>query len=202
MEGKTRKENFIFHFRDLPSWIRQDPIAFHLLAEYARRTSRTGGDIHWHEEIIHLEPGQFITGRIKTSEILGITEGQYRGAFKRLVKTGSIQTIKVTTHYTICLFRADGVFHIVLGDNSPANEPPASPSVNQPLTTNNTVNTVKTVISDTRSQVKTGDESLSNKKQELVPSPIVYGNSVSHGMESLGQTMQRLRFRPKEADNG
>lgn len=147
MGDPASKENFIFHFRSLPEWLKQSPITFHLLAEFARRARLTEGDVVWNGEIIHLEPRGFITGRIKTSASLGITEGEYRGAYSKLVRYGLIQTIRVTKRYTIGKYCDDNLFFINPQEVSPSEQPPYLPSNNPQPTTNNNDNNEKNVKS-------------------------------------------------------
>lgn len=148
METETMEEvelkNFIFHFRKIPDWLRESPIAFHCLAEFGRRASHIERDISINGENVHLKPKEFITGRKTTAKDLGISEGLFRGAYKKLVKNACIQTIKVTSRYTISLYCDDKAFFVYTESNLPAEEPPVSPPPNQQPTIKNTVDTVKT----------------------------------------------------------
>lgn len=147
MGDPVSRENFIFHFREIPDWLRQSPIAFSLLAEFARRARRNEGDVAWDGESIPLRPGQFITGRLSVSQRLGITENEYRGAYKKLCRYGLIKTISSTNKYTIGLLCADNVFYINPSDDSPAEAPPKPPPLNQQVTTINKDNTDNNVNS-------------------------------------------------------
>ena len=190
MTDTQHKNNFILHFREIPFWLRSEPITFHLIAEFARRTSRTERDVNWQGEIIHIKPGQFITGRISTAQKLGISEGQYRGAFKRLLKSKHIQTVKVTKRYTICLFSSDNPFYIYLDTASPSEKPSDSPSVHQPSTTNDNGNTVDIDNRDNISQVKI-EESHTRKKKEEESASNSQVSTRNSGIESVGEIVAR-----------
>ncbi len=136
----TNKSTYIKHYREIPDWLKQSPICFHLLAEFARRARREAGEIAWSGEAIQLEPKQFITGRISVTGLLGMSEGEYRGACKKLARHGYIKTIKVTNRYSIYLYCADGIFSINASNDSPAETPPNLPTANHQLTTNKNEN--------------------------------------------------------------
>src|SRR3989344_4465374 len=138
----TNKSTFILHYRNIPQWLEQSPIAFALLALFARRARREEGEASWHGEVILLKPREFITGRLSVSKELGISEGEYRGAYRKLLRYGLIRTSRVTMRYTIGLYCADGVFSINPSDNLPPDEPTDLPSDNQQLATNNNDNNV------------------------------------------------------------
>lgn len=144
--GDNNKSTFILHYRDLPEWLEQSPLAFHLLAEFARRARRIAGDVGWNGENIHLEPLEFITGRLSVSRELGLSEGEYRGAYKKLEKYGLIQTIRTTKRYTIAKYCANNVFSINPKEDLPSKSPSQIPSSDPIVTTNNNdknVNNVK-----------------------------------------------------------
>lgn len=163
------KLTFIIHFREVPDGIKQLPIAFHLLAEFARRARRTEGEAVWNGEIIQLLPRQFITGRTKVSQTLGITEGKYRGAYKKLERLRYIKTIKVTKRYTVSEYLADSVFDINAEENLPSEQPSEntsdSPSNSHQITTNNNDNNGKNVNSLLESEHKESRESPSYKEK-------------------------------------
>lgn len=138
--GHINKPSYLYHYRDIPAWIRQSPICFHLLAEFARRARRLEGYISWNGENIHLKPRQFITGRVSVSAEIGITEGEYRGAYRKLTRYGLVRTIKVTNRYTIAELDSDNIFFINPKTDQPSEEPPKLPAPNQQLTTNNKEN--------------------------------------------------------------
>jgi len=126
------QQTYIIHFREFPEWLKQSPHVFHLLAEFARRARRETGFCSWNGEVIKLMPRQFLTGRIKTSASLGLTEGEYRTAYDKLVQQRLITTIKTTRRYTIAEFHADAVFGLNILSEQPTD--------NQQVTTNNNEN--------------------------------------------------------------
>ncbi len=147
MENKQNSSTFIFHYRDVPQWLQQSPYAFHLLSGFARRARRTSGNVGWQGENIHLETRQFITGRLTVSRDLGLTEGQYREAYKKLEKNGLIKTIRTTNRYTIGMYCTDNVFNINPDEELPSKEPSKQPTPHQQTTTNNNGNNEKNVKS-------------------------------------------------------
>ncbi|OGG02402.1 hypothetical protein A2Z33_05060 [Candidatus Gottesmanbacteria bacterium RBG_16_52_11] len=147
METATSKSTYIYHYREIPDWLRQSPKTFHLLAEFARRARRVEGDVAWNGENIHLLPRQFITGRIKLSLELGLTQGEYRSAYEKLVRFRLIRTIRATKRYTVGEYLADGIFGLNLAANQPSEQPSELPTSNQPTTTNNNENKDKNLYS-------------------------------------------------------
>ncbi len=133
MGDNQNSSTFIFHYRELPQWLQQSPYAFHLLSEFARRARRTIGNVGWKGEDINLKTRQFITGRKTVSKDLGLTEGQYREAYKKLEKHGLIKTIQTTSKYTIGIYCADNVFNINPNEEVPSEQPTSY----QQTTTNN-----------------------------------------------------------------
>jgi hypothetical protein len=156
MTENSNRPTYIYHFRNLPEWLRQSPYAFHLLAEFARRARRIEGDVGWNGENIHLLPRQFITGRIKICRELGLSEGEYRNAYKKLIQNKCIVTIKATKRYTIAEYHADAIFDINLIIIKPSEQPSKLPSNNLQTTTNNNV------INENKSR-------LDNKTEESPP---------------------------------
>jgi len=136
MENSNRS-TFIIHYRNISDLLRQSTVTFSLLAEFARRARRIAGDIGWNGENIHLEPREFITGRKTVSRDLGITEGQYRGAYQKLIKNGLIKTIRTTKRYTIGLYCADNIFNINPEEEQPIELPSEQPTGYQQTATNN-----------------------------------------------------------------
>lgn len=169
---RTNKFTFIFHYRIIPQWLEQSPIAFALLALFARRARREVGEIAWNGELIQLKPRQFITGRLSVSKELGISEGEYRGAYNKLLRYGLIRTSKATSRYTIGLYCADGIFSINPSDQSPSEEPTDLPTDNQSATTNNNDNNVNNDSNKFKSRLdKSFEESAESTpyKEELNP---------------------------------
>ncbi len=162
----TNKSTFIFHYREIPQWLEQSPIAFALLALFARRARREAGDVGWNGENIHLEPKQFIAGRKTLSQKLGITEGQYRGAYKKLLRYGSIRTIRTTKRYTIGLYCSDEIFSINASTNLPSEQPTDLPTHSQPITTNKNENNEKNFNSRLDKSTEESHKSLSNKESK------------------------------------
>lgn len=138
---------YINHYRDIPQWLKQSPKTFHLLSEFARRARRIKGDVGWNGETIHLEVKQFITGRLKVSQELGLTEGEYRSAYAKLVRYGLIKTVITTKRYTIGEYCADSVFNLNIPEEQPTEQPSELPTGGQQTTTNNNENNGKNVKS-------------------------------------------------------
>ena len=162
----TNKSTFILHYRNIPQWLEQSPIAFALLALFARRARREEGEVAWNGELILLKPREFITGRSSVSTVLGISEGEYRGAYRKLLRYRLIRTSRVTMRYTIGLYCADGVFSINPSDHLPPDEPTDLPSDNQQLTTNNNDNNVN---NDSNNFISRLDKSI-EKSDKSTPS--------------------------------
>lgn len=165
METTTNKSTYIYHYRDLPQWLKQSPLVFHLLAEFARRARRLETDVGWNGENIHLLQRQFITGRVKLSQELGLTQGEYRSAYKKLVQAGFIKTIRATKRYTVAEFQADGIFGLNLPIDLPSEQPSDLPTHNQPVTTNNNANNDKNFNSRLENQTEKS-QSLPYKESE------------------------------------
>lgn len=145
MNSLKDKTTYIIHFRSLPEWLKKSPVSFHLLAEFARRARRTEGSTVWHGEVIHLKQRQFITGRISVAKELGISEGQYRTAYRILIEFGFIRTIKTTKRMTICSYIADEIFDINLPTDQPSDRPSKKPSDIHQTTTNNNDNNIQEI---------------------------------------------------------
>lgn len=150
MEDKTGNDihmpTYIRLYREIPPWLEQSPNAFHLLSKFARRARWVEGDWTWDGETIHLLPRQFVTGRKKVSETLGLSESEYRTAYKKLKRYGLIVPIKTTNKYTIAELHADSIFDINLPTDSPSNQPAESPTDNQQIATNNKDNNAKNEV--------------------------------------------------------
>jgi len=133
----------------MPEWIKTNPKAFRLLYEFASRSSWKERDIEFEGVLIHLNLREFITGRPSTSKKVGITEQEYRTLYKRFEKLAYIQTIKVTSQFTIGLYLADGIFFNNPPSNQPMGQPSHQPTGNQPVTTIKKVKKVKEGLNNT-----------------------------------------------------
>lgn len=125
---------------NMPEWIRTNPKAFRLLYEFAERSRREEADIEYNGKLVNLKVREFITGRKRTSERVGISEQEYRNLFKKFVKLGFIETISSTNEFTVAKYNADGIFFNNYYAENPTLEPTKEPTDNQPLTTNNKLN--------------------------------------------------------------
>lgn len=178
----TNKSTFIFHYRDIPQWLKQSPLCFHLLAEFARRARRKEGEVAWRGESILLKPREFITGRVKVSEDLGMTEGEYRSAYAKLRRYGLIQTISATKRRTIAKLLDKGIFNINSEGELPSEQPLKKPTGNQKITTNNNDNNEKNV-KYTANAVE--DKSFSGREKEYRNNPDLRTITRNKGLESL-----------------
>lgn len=165
MENKQNSSTYIFHYRDFPEWLKQSPVAFHLLAEFARRARRIAGEVSWQGENIQLKPREFITGRKTLSRDLGITEGQYRQAYRKLERAGLIKTIQATNRYTIGMYRTNNVFNINLNEELPTEQPFIN---HQPTTNNNVNNEKKDIYSFKIKNLTSKDGDLPCTNEELI----------------------------------
>lgn len=172
----TNKSTYITHYREIPEWLEQSANCFHLLAAFARRARRIEGDVGWRGENIHLLPREFIAGRKSVSKDLGLTEGEYRHAYQKLINASLIQTIRTTKRYTIGKYLADSIFEINLPTDSPLEQPSELPSSNQPTTTNNNEKNVKNDI-----------------KSRLEESPDKSQESPSYKEKPLSDAIERIR---------
>ncbi len=182
----TNKATFIKHYREIPEWLKQSPICFHLLAEFARRARREAGEIAWSGEVIQLEPKQFITGRVSVSSLLGVSEGEYRGACKKLARHGYIKTIRVTNRYSIYLYCADGVFSINASNVLPSESPPNLPPANHPSTTNKNENNENNSTIVVKKQPTAVNESIKEQKNRGRGNPTAIGVTLGQSFSHLG----------------
>lgn len=166
MATPTNKPTYIYHYREIPQWLKQSPNTFHLLAEFARRARREEADVGWNGENIRLQPRQFITGRIRLSQELGLTQGEYRSSYQKLVLSGLIRTIRSTKRYTIAEFLADDVFGLNLPSDLPSGQPSELPTDNQPTTTNKNGNNEKNFNSRLEKPTEELQKSPSYKNSE------------------------------------
>ncbi len=187
------KSNFIKHNRDIPQWLRQSPYCFHLLREFANRARREEADVGWQGENIHLAPREFLTGRISTSRELGLTEGKYRNAYRKLERYGYIITIRRTKRYTIGKYLADEIFDINPTGEEPSELPSREPSNNHPTTTNNNDNNDKNIAKAVNIQPSAVFKNSFKRNESIVRgnSPTSIGEILSRGSTPLNELVSK-----------
>ena len=89
-------------------------------------------------QVVHLMPGQFITGRHKACEETGLTEQEYRTITAFLKKAGNL-TIKSTNKYSIITVVNWDTYQ----STNPDDQPTDQPTTNQQLTTYKNIKNIK-----------------------------------------------------------
>jgi len=95
MEGWIKQ-----HRKSLESSIWADPIIWYVWCWCLFKASHTGNKFPFNGEDIELEPGQFVTGRVKALQEVHTTESRYKRAIDYLKSSNRISS-KSTNKYTI-----------------------------------------------------------------------------------------------------
>lgn len=187
-KDRAKERTYIQAYRDIPEWIKKDPIIFHLLSEFARRARREPGLATWHGEVIPLKTREFITGRRAVSKEIGITVRQYRTAYQKVTKRRLIVTIRATRRYTISKYLADEIFDINIKGNRPTDRPTEYPTDVPQTTTNNNDNNDKN-INIQPSAVDSNKKKDSAQEPQDLPAP-------RGGVESVGRYLEKRGIKP------
>ena len=109
-------------------WVFEDPKAFKLAYELASRARREEGSEWYRGEKVELSPREFIVGRFKTSEKVGLSPSEYRKLYRKFEKDNLITTIRATRRYSVGKWLGDGLFYINPIDEKPSVLPSEAPT--------------------------------------------------------------------------
>ena len=130
-----------FYRKSIDSSVWKNPIIWMVWSWCLLKSNHQINTFPFNGEDIEIKDGQFITGRIKATQEIPISEQQYRTSMKYLEKTKRL-TIKTTNKFSLITVLKWEQYQ---KDNQQTNQPLTNqqPATNQPLTTNKNDKNVK-----------------------------------------------------------